>query len=107
VKGLAHITGSGLPGNVPRCIPDGLRAVLHESAWKRPAIFDMLQRLGEVERNEMFSTFNMGLGMTAVVAPGDVKRTLEVLAARNVVAWEVGAIEAGTSGAESEAIVAP
>jgi phosphoribosylformylglycinamidine cyclo-ligase len=55
----------------------------------------------------MFSTFNMGLGMTAVVAPGDVKRTLEVLAARNVVAWEVGAIEAGTSGAESEAIVAP
>ncbi len=107
VKGLAHITGSGLPGNVPRCIPDGLRAVLHESAWKRPAIFDTLQRLGEVERNEMFSTFNMGLGMTAVVAPGDVKRTLEVLAARNVVAWEVGAIEAGTSGAESEAIVAP
>jgi phosphoribosylformylglycinamidine cyclo-ligase len=107
VKGLAHITGSGLPGNVPRCIPDGLRAVLKESAWKRPAIFDVLQRLGEVERAEMFNTFNMGLGMTVVVAPGDAKRAIEVLAARGITAWDVGVIEAGKSGAEAEAVVEP
>ena len=107
VKGLAHITGSGLPGNVPRCIPDGLRAVLEESSWKRPPIFDVLQRLGEVERNEMFSTFNMGLGMTVVVAPEQVKPALELLKARGLSAWDVGVIEAGKPGAEAEAIVEP
>ncbi len=107
LKGLAHITGSGLPGNVPRCLPDGTRAVLKESSWKRPAIFDVLQRLGEVERNEMFSTFNMGLGMTVVVGPEQVKPALEFLAARGLAAWEVGVIEAGKPGAEAEAIVEP
>ena len=107
LKGLAHITGSGLPGNVPRCLPDGLRAVLKESSWKRPPIFDVLQRLGEVERSEMFSTFNMGLGMTVVVSPDQVKPALELLAARGLQAWDVGLIEAGTPGIEAEAIVEP
>ena len=105
VKGLAHITGSGLPGNVPRCLPDGLRAVLKESSWKRPPIFDVLQRLGEVERSEMFSTFNMGLGMTVVLAPEQVKPALELLKARGLQAWDVGVIEASKPGAEAEAIV--
>jgi phosphoribosylformylglycinamidine cyclo-ligase len=107
VKGLAHITGSGLPGNVPRCLPDGTRAVLRESRWQRPAIFDQLQAWGEVERAEMFSTFNMGLGMIAVVAKGDVAPALKLLAERGVQAWEVGAIEAGTPGKEAEAIIEP
>jgi phosphoribosylformylglycinamidine cyclo-ligase len=107
VKGLAHITGSGLPGNVPRCLPDGTRAVLHESRWQRPRLFDVLQRLGEVERAEMYNTFNMGLGMTVVVAPGQVKPALELLAARGLRAWEVGSIEAGRPGAEAEAFVEP
>ena len=107
LKGMAHITGSGLPGNVPRCLPDGTRAVLKESSWQRPAIFDVLQRLGEVDRNEMFSTFNMGLGMTIVVAPEQVKPALEFLASRGVSAWDVGVIEAGKPGAEAEAVVEP
>jgi phosphoribosylformylglycinamidine cyclo-ligase len=107
VKGLAHITGSGLPGNVPRCLPDGTRAVLKESGWQRPQIFDVLQRLGEVERSEMFNTFNMGLGMTVVVSPDQVKPALELLAARGLKAWDVGGIEAGKPGAEAEAIVEP
>jgi len=105
LKGLAHITGSGIPGNLPRCLPDGVRAVLSEKTWKRAPIFDVLQRLGDIERNEMFSTFNMGLGMCVVVAPGDVKAALDLLKARGVPAWEVGRIEAGTSGAEAEAII--
>ncbi len=105
IKGMAHITGSGLPGNVPRCLPDGFRAVLREASWKRAPIFDLLQKLGEVERAEMFSTFNMGLGMTVVVAPADVKATLELLTARGLQAWDVGSIENGTPGAEAEAIV--
>ncbi|MBK7864816.1 MAG: phosphoribosylformylglycinamidine cyclo-ligase [Archangiaceae bacterium] len=104
VKGLAHITGSGLPGNVPRCLPDGTRAVLRESKWPRPKVFDQLQAWGQVERAEMFSTFNMGLGMVAVVAKSDVPAALQVLGPE---AWEVGLVEAGTVGAEAEAIIEP
>lgn len=107
LKGLAHITGSGLPGNVPRCLPDGTRAVLRESAWKRAPIFDVLQKLGEVERAEMFNTFNMGLGMTVVLSAADVQPALELLKARGLDAWDVGVIEAGTPGAEAEARVDP
>jgi phosphoribosylformylglycinamidine cyclo-ligase len=104
VKGLAHITGSGLPGNVPRCLPDGTRAVLREKSWPRPPIFDQLQAWGQVERAEMFSTFNMGLGMIAVVAKADVPKALQSLGAG---AWEVGTIEAGAPGREAEAIIEP
>ncbi|MDP1914671.1 MAG: phosphoribosylformylglycinamidine cyclo-ligase [Myxococcales bacterium] len=105
VKGLAHITGSGLPGNVPRCLPDGTRAVLNEAAWNRPPIFAAIQQLGSVARDEMYSTFNMGLGMTVVVAPGEVAKSLERLRARGLDAWDVGVIEAGVAGQEAEAIV--
>ena len=105
--GLAHITGSGLPGNVPRCIPDGLNAVLREQAWPRPAIFDRLQQWGQVPRAEMFSTFNMGLGMVVIVSKAEVAPALALLKSRGVDAWEVGAIERGKSGAEAEARVEP
>ncbi|MBL8951411.1 MAG: phosphoribosylformylglycinamidine cyclo-ligase [Myxococcaceae bacterium] len=104
VKGLAHITGSGLPGNVPRCLPDGTRARLFERSWQRPDVFDRLQAWGQVERAEMFSTFNMGLGMIAVVSRSDVSAALKHLGEG---AWEVGVIEAGTPGQEAEAIIEP
>ena len=96
VKGLAHVTGSGIPGNVPRCLPEGTRAVLEARRWPRPPVFDWLQRLGGVSDAEMDSTFNMGLGMVAVVPPAAVKPALALLAARGVPAWEVGRIEAST-----------
>jgi phosphoribosylformylglycinamidine cyclo-ligase len=96
VKGLAHITGSGLPGNVPRCLPEGTRAVLDARRWPRPPVFDWLQRLGGVSDEEMDSTFNMGLGMVAMVPPAAVAEALALLAARGVPAWEVGRIEAST-----------
>ncbi|MBF5041392.1 phosphoribosylformylglycinamidine cyclo-ligase [Aggregicoccus sp. 17bor-14] len=105
VKGFAHITGSGIPGNMPRCLPDGTRAVLDEKTWKRPAIYGLIQKLGRVERDEMYSTFNMGLGLIAVVARADVPRALEVLRARGVDASEVGRIEQGTG--EATAVVQP
>jgi phosphoribosylformylglycinamidine cyclo-ligase len=95
VKGFAHITGSGLPGNLPRCLPEGTRAVLEEKAWKRPPIFELIQRLGRVERKEMYDTFNMGLGLVAVVAKTDVPAALAALKARGVEAAEVGRVEAG------------
>lgn len=106
VKGLAHITGSGLPGNLPRCLPPRLRAVLRESAWKRAPIFDVLQSLGGVARDEMFSTFNMGLGLTLVVSPAEVPRVLEHFQQRGVEAWEVGQVERSAQE-EPEALVEP
>ncbi|MFT3836634.1 MAG: phosphoribosylformylglycinamidine cyclo-ligase [Myxococcaceae bacterium] len=107
VKGLAHITGSGIPGNLPRCIPDGLKAMLSEKRWPKPPIYELLQKHGEVERKEMFDTFNMGLGMIAVVAPGDVAASLALLKSRGVEAFEVGKIEAGTAGQEAVAVIEP
>jgi phosphoribosylformylglycinamidine cyclo-ligase len=95
VKGFAHITGSGIPGNLPRCLPDGTRAVLDEKTWKRPAIFELIQKLGGVERQEMYDTFNMGLGLIAVVAKADVPAALALLKGRGVEAAEVGRVEAG------------
>ncbi len=95
VKGMAHITGSGIPGNLPRCLPDGTRAVLSERTWTRPPIFELIARLGGVARDEMFSTFNMGLGLIAVVAKQDVAQALSLLNARGREGHRGGASGAG------------
>jgi phosphoribosylformylglycinamidine cyclo-ligase len=71
-KGAAHITGGGLFGNVPRCLPDGLGARLDRKAWKVPPIFELIRKRGHIADDEMYGTFNMGLGMIVVVDPGDV-----------------------------------
>lgn len=102
IKGMAHITGSGIPGNLPRCLPDGTKAVLREGDWKKPDIFELIAKLGNVTREEMFSTFNMGLGLAIVLGTGDVPAALRFLKARNVTAWEVGRVEAGTGEATVE-----
>ncbi len=104
VRSFAHITGGGLPGNVPRNLPDGTRAVLDERRWPRPAIFDVIEREGQVSRDEMYRTFNMGLGLVAVVAPRDEAAALAVLRARGLDAWTVGAIEQGAGEATCEVV---
>lgn len=76
VRAMAHITGGGLPENTPRVIPDGLCARIDRSRWQVPPLFDTLQRLGNVEREEMFRTFNMGIGFVAVVAAQDRQQAL-------------------------------
>ncbi len=68
-KAAAHITGGGIPGNLPRCLPDGLGATLDRSRWDMPAIFGEIQSRGRVSEDEMWSTFNMGLGMILVIDP--------------------------------------
>ncbi len=98
VKAFAHITGGGLPGNVPRTLPDGTKAVLEEKRWPRPPVFDLVEREGQVPRDEMYRTFNMGLGLVAVVAPADEAATHAVLQERGLGAWTVGAIEKGGEG---------
>jgi phosphoribosylformylglycinamidine cyclo-ligase len=104
VKSFAHVTGGGLPGNVPRNLPDGTRAVLDERRWPRPPVFDLVEREGQVPRDEMYRTFNMGLGLVAVVAPGDEAAAHEVLRARGLDAWTVGAIERGEGEATCEVV---
>jgi phosphoribosylformylglycinamidine cyclo-ligase len=69
LRGAAHITGGGFTGNVPRCLPPGLGAVLDDGAWPVPPIFTLLQRLGGLSAAEMHRTFNNGLGMIVVVRP--------------------------------------
>jgi phosphoribosylformylglycinamidine cyclo-ligase len=95
VKAFAHVTGGGLPGNVPRSLPVGTRAVLEERRWERPAVFDVIQRELDVPRDDMVRTFNMGLGLVAVIAPPDEKAAHAALSARGVTSYTVGTIERG------------
>src|SRR5512133_1676576 len=104
VKGFAHITGGGLPGNVPRSMPDGTRAVLEERRWPRPPVFDLVEREGQVPRDEMYRTFNMGLGLVAIVAAGDEQATLAALRERGLEAWTVGGVERGEGEATCEVV---
>jgi len=94
VHALAHITGGGLPGNVPRVLPEGTRAVIDSRTWKRPAIYDWLQDGGNVADDEMYRTFNCGVGMVLAVDAKDAERALKVLAAAGESAFLIGHIEA-------------
>jgi phosphoribosylformylglycinamidine cyclo-ligase len=103
VKGLAHITGGGITGNVPRILPQGVAARINTDAWPRPPVFQWLQREGGVAEDEMHRVFNCGIGMVVVVAAEDAKRAAEHLRASGETVYEIGAIEASTG--EPEAIV--
>ncbi len=98
--GLAHITGGGLPGNVVRMLPEGHRAVIDRASWEVPHVFEVLQQLGDVPLNEMFRTFNMGIGFTAVVDPTDVEAALKAFETSDLEAALIGEITEGTRGVE-------
>jgi phosphoribosylformylglycinamidine cyclo-ligase len=98
VKGFAHITGGGLTDNIPRVLPDGLEAVLQRRSWARDPVFDWLAAAGSVALPEMYRTFNCGIGMIAVVAPGDVDAALAVLASAGEIASVIGTLERGSRG---------
>jgi phosphoribosylformylglycinamidine cyclo-ligase len=105
VHAFAHITGGGLPGNLPRVLPPEHRAVLRKGSWPVPQIFSRIQKAGNVADEEMLRTFNMGIGMCAVVSRGDVKPALELLAARGLAAYEIGTVEEAPGLAEPEVVV--
>ncbi|MBI3545952.1 MAG: phosphoribosylformylglycinamidine cyclo-ligase [Gammaproteobacteria bacterium] len=89
----AHITGGGLPGNVPRVLPDGVRAVIDARAWKRPALFDWLQEMGGVEEFEMYRTFNCGIGMVLALDAADAEKALKILHDAGETAVIIGHVE--------------
>jgi phosphoribosylformylglycinamidine cyclo-ligase len=104
IKGLAHITGGGLPGNVPRCLPDGLRARLDARQWSVPPVFRWLRQAGSVPTDDMLRTFNCGLGMIAVVAKADAARVAQALADAGETVREVGIVDRAPT-AEADCIV--
>jgi len=103
VKGLAHITGGGLVGNVPRALPPRTRAVIDARAWPRPALFHWLQQKGAVDEAEMHRVFNCGIGMVAVVAASDARRAAKRLRALGETVYEIGLIERARG--EAKAVV--
>jgi phosphoribosylformylglycinamidine cyclo-ligase len=104
LKAAAHITGGGLPGNVPRNLPDGTRAVIRGGTWDVPAIFGLIEREGAVPRDEMYRTFNMGLGLVLVLPLASAEAARAVLARRGLASWVVGAVEVGTGEATCEVV---
>ncbi len=98
--GLSHITGGGLPGNVIRVLPEGTRAIVERSRWEVPHVFNVLQRFGEVPPGEMFRTFNMGIGFTAIVAEDDVDATLKAFETSDLDSVVIGHIVDGDKGIE-------
>ncbi len=96
VHAFSHITGGGLAANLARVLPDHLDATVNRSTWVLPAIFRLIAARGRVEQAEMERTFNMGVGMVAVVSEADAERALAVLMRRKIPAWVAGRIVAGT-----------
>ncbi|RAV33902.1 phosphoribosylformylglycinamidine cyclo-ligase [Corynebacterium heidelbergense] len=98
VHTYAHITGGGLANNLARVIPEGLVAELNRGTWTPGPIFRLIARTGQVAQEEMEKTFNMGVGMVAVVAEDDAERAMAMLTARHVSAWRLGQVRtAGSS----------
>jgi len=95
VHGFAHITGGGIAKNVARVLPDDCDATIDRSAWAEPLIFQEIQKAGSIADAEMEGTFNLGIGMVAVVDAGDVDAALKALAPM-IQAWDVGVIASGT-----------
>ena len=93
VKGISHITGGGFYENIPRSIPDGLGAVIDRKAVKVLPIFDLIAKEGGISERDMFNTFNMGVGMSIVVAPEDADKAIEILKANGEDAYVIGKIE--------------
>ncbi|MBX3500304.1 MAG: phosphoribosylformylglycinamidine cyclo-ligase [Alphaproteobacteria bacterium] len=104
VKALAHITGGGLPGNVPRVLPDGMRVALDAARWRVPPVFRWLREVGNVPTSDMLDTFNCGIGMVVIVAPEDSARVRESFSEAGQESLEVGVVE--THDGEADCVVA-
>ena len=100
IKGCSHITGGGFYENIPRMLPDGVKAVVKKDSYEVPAIFKLLAKTGDIEEEMMYNTYNMGIGMVLVIDPADVDKTMEALKAAGETCYELGQVEAGEKCAE-------
>jgi phosphoribosylformylglycinamidine cyclo-ligase len=98
IRGMAHVTGGGLPDNLVRCLPEGCRAVVERGSWHVPAIFELIQDLGRVPDEDMYHTFNMGVGFVLVVPEAAGDQVASRLSAGGETAYRIGRIEKGERG---------
>ncbi|MBU3736136.1 MAG: phosphoribosylformylglycinamidine cyclo-ligase [Methylobacterium sp.] len=105
VKGMAHITGGGLTGNVPRVLPENCTAEIDSRAWTLPPLFQWLQQQGNVTHDEMHRTFNCGIGMVVIVAAADADAATALLVAEGETVYRIGRIRARAAGEEQTRVV--
>jgi phosphoribosylformylglycinamidine cyclo-ligase len=105
IHAMAHITGGGLVENLPRVLPDGVKAVIDLGSWQRPAIFDWLQRQGGIADAEMLRTFNCGVGLVLCVAPAEAPQACDALNAAGERAWVLGQVARDEGGPNAPARV--
>jgi len=98
VKGIAHITGGGIPGNLPRIFPEGIGAILFEKSWPEQAVFSIIRRLGNVPEKDMRRTFNMGVGLIVVVPDKEKERAVSLFGKKGFPAYVIGRTEKGMKG---------
>ena len=98
VHALCHITGGGFYENIPRALPEGLSASIQKSSYRVPAIFRKIQEAGGIPERDMYNTFNMGIGMCAVVARKDADKALSLLEKAGENAWIIGEVISGGEG---------
>jgi phosphoribosylformylglycinamidine cyclo-ligase len=95
LDGMVHVTGSGFQGNIPRVLPKDCNAIIDRAAWPVPGIFQLIQQAGQVERDEMYNTFNMGIGMLLFVKPEDAASVRKQLEEAGETVYAVGVVESG------------
>ena len=100
IHGMAHITGGGLPENLPRCLPAGVHGVIDPSSWERPPLFTWLQQAGGVPEADLWNTFNLGVGYCLVVPAAAAAAALAVCQEAGYQAWLLGEVASGEAGAQ-------
>jgi phosphoribosylformylglycinamidine cyclo-ligase len=100
IKGCSHITGGGFYENIPRMLPEGVKAVVKKDSYELPALFKLLAKTGDIAEEMMYNTFNMGIGMVLAIDEADVDKTMEALRAAGETCYEIGYVEAGEKSAE-------
>jgi len=98
IRGMAHITGGGIPGNLPRVFPKGFGAVVEDGSWPVLPVFDVMQKLGNVPEEDMRRTFNMGIGFAMIVGRGEADIAVSLLKKAGYKAYQIGSIEKGIEG---------
>ena len=98
VKGCSHITGGGFDENIPRMLPEGIKAIINKDSYTVPAIFDLIAKNGNISEDMMYNTFNMGLGMVIALDPKDVDKAMAAIKEAGDECYVVGHVEAGDKG---------
>jgi phosphoribosylformylglycinamidine cyclo-ligase len=100
IHAMAHITGGGLPENLPRCLPAGVHAVINPQSWERPLLFKWLQETGQVPEVDLWNTFNLGVGYCLVVPADAADRVLAVCQETGYCSWLLGEVASGEAEAQ-------